>query len=73
MRLYHGTNVIVAKPEIRVIGYTKDFGNGFYCTEIEKQAMRWAISKRNPHIVCVYEYEPNPELNNIFLCSQTKW
>ena len=62
MRLYHGTNTVVTKPEIRIIGYTKDFGYGFYCTEIERHAMRWAVSKRNPHIVCIYDYEPNPEL-----------
>ena len=62
MKVYHGTNAVVTKPEIRIIGYTKDFGYGFYCTEIEKQAMRWAVSKRNPHIVCIYEYEPNQEL-----------
>lgn len=32
MRLYHGTNVVVTKHEIRIVGYTKDFGYGFYCT-----------------------------------------
>lgn len=62
MLLYHGTNIIVDKPEIRVSGYAKDFGYGFYCTALEKQAQRWAISKRNPHIVCVYEYIPQEGL-----------
>ncbi|MDO4211053.1 MAG: DUF3990 domain-containing protein [Bacteroidales bacterium] len=63
MKVYHGTNTIVAKPEVRVVGYTKDFGYGFYCTKIERQAQRWAITKRNPHIVCVYDYVPDPILN----------
>lgn len=63
MEIYHGTNVVVTKPEVRVSGYTKDFGYGFYCTKMEKQARRWAISKRNPHIVCVYEYQPTADLN----------
>lgn len=63
MLVYHGTNTIVKKPEVRKSGYTKDFGYGFYCTRMEKQARRWAISKRNPHIVCVYEYEPSPNVN----------
>lgn len=49
MRLYHGTNTVVTKPEIRIVGFTKDFGYGFYCTEYERQAKRWAVSKRNPH------------------------
>lgn len=63
MILYHGTNVIVRHPEIRVAGYNKDFGFGFYCTKLERQAKRWALTKRGKHIVCLYEYTPNPELN----------
>lgn len=63
MRVFHGTSTIVRQPEVRMVGYTKDFGYGFYCTKMERQARRWAISKRNPHIVCIYEYEPNPSLN----------
>lgn len=61
--LYHGTNTVVKNPEIRVFGYNKDFGFGFYCTRFERQAQRWAISKRNPHIVCVYEYTPDTYLS----------
>lgn len=63
MILYHGSNAIVKRPEVRVVGYNKDFGFGFYCTMIEKQAKRWAITKRNPHIVCIYDYVPNAALN----------
>lgn len=63
MKLFHGTDTVVTKPEIRVVGYTKDFGYGFYCTYLERQAKRWAVMKRNPHIVCIYEYEPNEQLN----------
>ena len=63
MRLFHGTNTIVKNPEIRVAGYNKDFGFGFYCTNLERQAQRWAMAKRNPHIVCVYNYEPDDRLN----------
>ena len=61
--VYHGTNTIVKTPEVRVAGYNKDFGFGFYCTRIEKQAQRWAITKRTPHIVCIYEYTPDATLN----------
>ncbi len=60
--VYHGTNTIVRDPEVRIVGYNKDFGFGFYCTRYERQAQRWAISKRNPHIVCVYEYSPEESL-----------
>ena len=55
--IYHGSNQIVRNPRILVQGFYKDFGYGFYCTRIEKQAVRWANTKRNPHIVNVYAYE----------------
>ena len=45
MKLYHGSNVPVKIPEIRAVGFYKDFGYGFYCTAFEKQAMRWALIK----------------------------
>lgn len=61
--LYHGTNTIVRVPEVRVSGYNKDFGFGFYCTRLERQAQRWALSKAKSHIVCVYKYIPNDSLN----------
>ena len=40
--LFHGSRVIVEYPEIRVQRYQKDFFWGFYCTDIERQAVRWA-------------------------------
>lgn len=36
--LFHGSNVIVEHPDIRIRGYEKDFGYGFYCTSLESQA-----------------------------------
>lgn len=44
--LYHGSNVIVERPEIRVFGHYKDFGYGFCCTRIEHQARKWALTKK---------------------------
>ena len=40
--LFHGSRIIVERPEIRVQKYHKDFFWGFYCTSIEQQAVRWA-------------------------------
>lgn len=54
--LYHGSNVIVEHPDIRIRGYEKDFGYGFYCTNFEKQAQKWALTKQKDHIVNVYEF-----------------
>ena len=45
MLLYHGSNVIVQSPQILENGFYKDFGYGFYCTIIEKQDKRWALTK----------------------------
>lgn len=61
--VYHGSNVTVERPEIMINGYYKDFGYGFYCTVIKKQAKRWALTKRGNSIVNSYFYKENPELN----------
>lgn len=56
MNIFHGSNVVVQNPKVIVNGYYKDFGYGFYCTNIEKQARRWALTKRVRHVVNEYEY-----------------
>lgn len=63
----HGSNVIVNKPKIITDGYYKDFGYGFYCTNFEKQAKRWALTKKNKHVVNVYSYTENKNLNCLIL------
>lgn len=62
MEVYHGSNVIVKQPKILESGFYKDFGFGFYCTNIKKQAIKWANSKSPKHIVNIYEYQENPQL-----------
>lgn len=52
--LYHGSNVIVQNPKILIDGFYKDFGYGFYCTNIKKQARRWAITKRGKSVINKY-------------------
>lgn len=66
MELYHGSNVIVQKPKVLTNGHYKDFGYGFYCTNLEKQAIKWALTKRKSHVVNVYEYRKNVDLK---ICS----
>lgn len=61
-KLFHGSNVKVEHPRIQVSGFYKDFGFGFYCTNLEKQAQRWAMTKRPCHMVSVYQYEENEQL-----------
>lgn len=63
MELFHGSNTIVQVPKILTNGFYKDFGYGFYCTGIERQARRWALTKRTGHVVNVYEYEETSKLS----------
>lgn len=63
MELFHGSNVVVEQPKIITDGHYKDFGYGFYCTNLEKQAKRWALVKQHGHVVNVYDYLENKSLN----------
>ncbi len=56
MTLYHGSNVLVEKPQILISGFYKDFGYGFYCTHLERQAQKWALTKKGDSIVSVFNY-----------------
>ena len=60
--IYHGSNVKVATPRILVDGFYKDCGYGFYCNKLEKQAKRWALTKKGASIVSRYEYTINESL-----------
>lgn len=62
MILFHGSNVAVPKPVVLTNGHYKDFGYGFYCTNSEKQAIRWALTRRNGHIVNEYSCEIREDL-----------
>jgi len=42
MKLYHGSNMVVDKPEIRKPTHTLDFGGGFYTTHNFEQAAEFA-------------------------------
>ncbi len=62
MKLYHGSNVIVATPKILGRLRALDFGAGFYCTSGKQQAIKWATSvarrrQTGTAIVNVYEIE----------------
>ena len=66
MILYHGSNVIVEHPKIITSEYGRDFGSGFYTTDIKDQAVRWArrrakLSLRNGGIyapyISIYEFD----------------
>lgn len=62
MKLYHGSTVIVEKPEIRISERFLDFGCGFYTTSNREQAVAWCNkqkSKRGADVgyVSVYDFD----------------
>ena len=47
LRVYHGSTVIVKKPNLEILNYRSDFGKGFYTTTDIEQAKRWTNIKKN--------------------------
>lgn len=60
--VYHGGYQEIEYPEIRIGRYTKDFSWGFYCTEIQEQAEKWASRYANS-VVNVYRAKNIDKLN----------
>lgn len=70
--LYYGSPSIVKEPFIKATKFYKDFGWGFYCTKVKKQAIKLAIDKKSNRlnssdspdtgVLNIYEYIENPNL-----------
>ena len=60
MIMYHGGTDVIEKPEIRS-SLGRDFGKGFYCTDLLVQAEKWArrqaLIRRKAAILNVYEFD----------------
>lgn len=61
MEIYHGSYTEITSPQIVIGQFTKDFGIGFYCTALKKQAEKWAKRYETP-IINIYEYQENKDL-----------
>ena len=48
MKIYHGSSVIVEKPELAKGKVSNDYGQGFYCTEDVEMAKEWACKGKEP-------------------------
>lgn len=70
--LYHGSNEIVQMPKILINGHYKDFGYGFYCTNILRQAKRWAITRKGESVVNLYSYKNISDLKIISFDKMTE-
>lgn len=61
--LYHGSADIVTEPVVRATKFYKDFGWGFYCTDIRRQAVKWAIRRSSEKgVINIYNYIENTDL-----------
>lgn len=61
MKLYHGTNIDFKEIDLAKSNPFKDFGQGFYLTDIRQQAVDLAKKRvvRDGGIFVVQEYEFN--------------
>ena len=61
MLLYHGGTDIIDKPVVRHSLASRDFGAGFYCTDIRNQAEKWALRqsklRKQPAVLNMYEFD----------------
>ena len=64
MIVYHGSNIVVEKPDVNHSFRPLDFGKGFYVTTVREQAVRWANRKAvvdgSTPILNVYEMSEIP-------------
>ena len=60
MKLYHGSNVIIEKPDLLKGRKNIDFGQGFYLTTEKSLAKKWACGR----------YAESPHVNEYFLSLQ---
>ncbi len=75
MKLYHGSTVSVEAPQIIRSAIGRDFGFGFYTTDIKEQAERWALRRKRTAlrngiadaqaIVSVYEIDLDAARKNL--------
>lgn len=66
MRVYHGSIVAVKEPLANVGQRNLDFGQGFYVTDLEEQAISWAARPFNagkPQILNIYEFDKEQVLS----------
>lgn len=71
MEVYHGGYCPIKIPQIIEGKYAKDFGTGFYCTELKEQAERWAKRYDTP-MVSIYNFEPNTGLKILHFAEMTE-
>ena len=70
MMLYHGSFLIIEKPDISFSRDNVDFGRGFYTTPIKEQAISWSARfkrKGKPSVVSAYDVDETALRNNTLI------
>ena len=69
MILYHGGTGSIEKPVIRSSLASRDFGIGFYCTDIQNQAEKWALRqgrvRKQSAYLNIYEFDMDRSKQNL--------
>ncbi|MCL2128938.1 MAG: DUF3990 domain-containing protein [Treponema sp.] len=69
MKLFHGGTASVEEPVIMPSLSGRDFGTGFYCTDIQSQAEKWAQRqgriRRFKSVLNVYEFDKDSAQKNL--------
>lgn len=71
MKVFHGSTIIVKEPLVHVGRKNLDFGEGFYVTNLQEQAISWAnrpLNAQKPHILNVYEFDRQGAIDAKFRC-----
>lgn len=59
MKLFHGSENIIKKPEINKGKTYNDYGAGFYCTEDINMAREWSVAEGRDGYANCYEFNSN--------------
>ena len=54
IKLLHGSDHIIEKPDLLLGKTNNDYGRGFYCTQELSMAMEWACKKNSDGFVLKY-------------------
>ena len=57
IKLLHGSDHIIEKPDFLLGKTNNDYGRGFYCTQELSRAMEWACKKKSDGVVNKYVLE----------------
>ncbi len=57
IKIFHGSNHIIKKPELKLGKLNNDYGQGFYCTATPQMAMEWACKENKDGFVNEYELD----------------